>query len=254
MNSREKNKKVAEETFEIGNIGLYETFDKEIYEATREEATIFYSNNWILNNFLRKTGSTLVCVQGDSLKVAEKYNNVCVLNFASARNPGGGWLNGADAQEENITRKSLLYFSLVNAKDFYFENGMANLMYTDAIVYSKNVTVIRNENDILCPPWKASFVTCAAPNLTGFQGKKLPEEVFYNRMKKVLQVAALNGHEEFVLGAWGTGVFGWPTEVVAKLFVKAIQETSCIKTAVFAIPDKEKKEIFIEAILNKQVI
>lgn len=36
-----------------------------------------------------------------------------VLNFASAKKLGGGFLGGASAQEESIARSSTLYYSLI---------------------------------------------------------------------------------------------------------------------------------------------
>ena len=42
----------------------------------------------------------------------QHYQRIGVLNFASAKNPGGGFLGGARAQEESLARSSALYFSL----------------------------------------------------------------------------------------------------------------------------------------------
>ncbi|MBY0487254.1 MAG: TIGR02452 family protein, partial [Flavobacteriaceae bacterium] len=45
--------------------------------------------------------------------VSESSLKVGVLNFASAKNPGGGFLGGASAQEESLARSSSLYSSLI---------------------------------------------------------------------------------------------------------------------------------------------
>jgi uncharacterized protein (TIGR02452 family) len=44
--------------------------------------------------------------------------DVACLNFASARNPGGGFRTGAQAQEESLARSSALYPCLCAAGDF----------------------------------------------------------------------------------------------------------------------------------------
>ena len=54
---------------------------------------------------------------------------VCVHNFASATNPGGGVTKGSSAQEECLCRCSTLYFCL-NTKDFILHTDMRRIRST----------------------------------------------------------------------------------------------------------------------------
>ncbi len=100
---------------------------------------------------------------------ASKRNNdlgIAALNFASARNPGGGFLNGAQAQEESLARSSALYVSQQQAIIFY-ERHLADdsLLYSDAMILTPDCPIIRNDaGDLLDEPVLATFITSPAPN------------------------------------------------------------------------------------------
>ena len=67
-----------------------------------------------------------------------------MLNFASARNPGGGFLRGAKAQEEDLCRCSGLYETLLECPTYYSVNRhQKSMMYTDHIIYSPKVVFFR---------------------------------------------------------------------------------------------------------------
>src|SRR5215472_2566411 len=58
--------------------------------------------------------------------------DVACLVFASAKNPGGGFRNGAQAQEESLARASALYACQLAAPGFYeFHRRQTDLRYSD---------------------------------------------------------------------------------------------------------------------------
>ena len=80
-----------------------------------------------------------------SLSAARRMGpDAACLVFASAKNPGGGFLSGAQAQEESIARSSALYPCQTAAGEFYsFHRRQGDLRYSDRVIYSPHVPVIR---------------------------------------------------------------------------------------------------------------
>ncbi|MDW5323360.1 TIGR02452 family protein [Plantactinospora sp. KLBMP9567] len=169
------------------------------------------------------------------------------LVFASARNPGGGFLNGAQAQEESIARASALYPCLRAAWDFYLAHRAdPDLGYSDRVVYSPEVPVFRDDRGTpLAAPYPISFLTSAAPNLSAMR-RNQPDRVgdvpamLRRRAARVLAVAAGYRHRQLVLGAWGCGVFGNDPETVATAFAGALRESPWFERVVFAVLDRER--------------
>ncbi len=97
---------------------------------------------------------------------ADTSRPVAVLNFASARNPGGGYLNGAQAQEEALCRASALYACLLRAPEFYaYHRAHRDPFYTDRVIHSPAVPVFRDDRGgLLDEPFTAGFLTSPAPN------------------------------------------------------------------------------------------
>ncbi|MCA9639845.1 MAG: TIGR02452 family protein [Myxococcales bacterium] len=183
---------------------------------------------------------------------SEGESRVALLNFASARNPGGGFINGAKAQEEDVTRCSALHPCLTSPSvEAYYKVNRAldSMLYTDHIIYSPAVPFFRSRStDLIDEPFFAGVITAPAPN-AGEALKRdtgcLPavEETLRRRAAKVLMVAADQRHRVLVLGAWGCGVFRNQPSMVADAFgqhLGSARFAGCFERVLFAVYDRSK--------------
>jgi uncharacterized protein (TIGR02452 family) len=231
---------VAHETVEIVKRGFYDLPDGhriDIAPAVRAclEATRFFPPHAlkdVRNEALTRPVGDRTAIEvrnettlaGITRLLASGRGPVAALNFASAKNPGGGFLNGSQAQEESLARSSALYASLLRAPDYYLgHRRLSSCLYTDAMILSPGCPVFRADDGTLhAEPHLATFITSAAPNagaIGGDEAADLPD-VFRRRGEYVLALAAAHGYDTLVLGAWGCGVFRNDPALVAATFAE----------------------------------
>ncbi len=243
--NRENRKKIAEDTLRILKQGFYtNAFGENVIIKTAQqysegntkvytpkETDILIGKN-ILNVPIKETNYKVV--NDTTLNVVRKMleaglEKILCLNFASAKNPGGGFLNGSSAQEESIVRATGLYPCLLNAEEYYSTNrNTQSCVYTDYMIYSPDVPIFKNEDgqylENLCT---VSIITAPAVN-AGVVRESEPqlvpeiEVVMKRRIEKVLRIAIEHGHNNLVLGAWGCGVFRNSPEEVSRYFKEVI--------------------------------
>jgi uncharacterized protein (TIGR02452 family) len=151
-------------------------------------------------------------------------DRVAALNFASAKNPGGGFLGGSQAQEESLARASALHACLESQWGYYDANRRASSsLYTDHLIVSPRVPVFRDDADeLLEEPWEVTVLTSPAPN-AGALANDRPRlqqvaPTFRRRIEQVLAAAVAFDQTALVLGAWGCGVFRNDPDMFAGLF------------------------------------
>lgn len=177
-------------------------------------------------------------------------DRTAALNFASAKNPGGGFLSGAQAQEESLARGSALHACLQCHMPYYEANRReSSLLYTDHMIIAPGVPVFRDDEDrLLEEPWRLTIITSPAPN-AGAVAKNEPESLdrveptFRRRIELVLSAALASDQLALVLGAWGCGVFGNDPAMVARLFGEFLLGAGPFATAfdhvAFAVLDRK---------------
>ncbi len=201
---------------------------------------------------------TSVSVQNEStlsaarrLVAVEGLGRTLCLNFASAKNAGGGFLGGSQAQEESLARSSALYATLMAQPEYYKQNRRCGTtLYTDHMILSPDVPVfLDDDGELLDEAYQVSFITAPAVN-AGAVRRNEPgnveriNSVMMMRIKKVLAACVMHGYEHLVLGAWGCGVFRNDPAEIAGLFHEALMDTGdfarAFRSVTFAVLDRSR--------------
>ena len=247
-----------------------------IKKSISEQVFISADESCEISGSLEKVGEVVV-TSAKTFEAGRKYANqgkkVCVLNFASATNPGGGVKNGSSAQEESLCRCSTLYPCLNELYEvFYIPHREAhNALYNDDCIFTPGVKVFKSEDDFaeMLPEnewWDVDVITCAAPNLRAVPsnamnpcaGEKVNiskaelRELLRKRIGRIFEVAIRSKADALVLGAFGCGAFKNPPEVVAGVFAEYTEKYreyfDVIEYAVYHKEyEKENYEAFVKA-------
>lgn len=256
--SRKKAAEVARDTVEILAAGRYtncpgaKVVIRHLVEAAMN-GTVGYPPDAPLPHVVPSERRTVFEVVNDTALaaarrlVAEGFAPVA-LNFASAKHPGGGFLNGARAQEESLCRASALY-ECINGHAMYRHHATpGGGFYTNYAIYSPAVPVFKDDDgNRLDEPYLCAFVTAPAVNAGAIRDAERPlvRDEMEKRVDKVLAIMAGHGHDAAVLGAWGCGVFKNDPEEVAELFAQALRGhfAGVFAKVVFAVLDSDGETI-----------
>ena len=168
-----------------------------------------------------------------------KDSHVVLLNFASYRNPGGGFLNGSSAQEESLCHASFLY-DVLSRQTYYYAWNQKHTnrgLYQNRAILSPEIRFFHGKEERL-----ADVLTCAAPNRSCIRNNRFTEEenseALHSRIEFISAILRHKGYapDVILLGAFGCGVFAQDAETVASIF-----RTSCYPASakiVYAVPDE----------------
>ncbi|KAK5192241.1 hypothetical protein LTR92_008188 [Exophiala xenobiotica] len=172
--------------------------------------------------------------EGGKPSSSRPKRNVAVLNMASPLLPGGGFLNGATAQEETLCNRTTLYPAL---RDEFYRLPEVGAIWTE------DVMVFRDESGKDLNKGERWWIDVISAGMLRFpdveeaeeeeeEGEEHEEPKKYanpkdrttaiERIRCVMEILGSKGVEKCVLGAWGCGAYGNPVPEIARAFKKVI--------------------------------
>lgn len=254
--------KVANETVKISKEKEYILNNKKIIIKTNTNHSIFqqYKRSSItltdpgelkkihLNTYDKKIEVTEQSTVDTIYNFSKLYQDetIGVLNFASAKHPGGGFLNGAVAQEECLAYCSDLYLKQKD-QEYYEINKKYNQFYTDTMIISQVNFFRDTKYNFVDTPVECCVITCPAVNRKIAGYTRQADNKMKNRMRKILIEFINHKQTNIILGAYGCGVFGNKPEQIATFWKELLFEENLIihfNHISFSVIGKHNYEIF----------
>ncbi len=143
---------------------------------------------------------------GAARELVDGGHRPLALNFANGVTPGGGWLNGARAQEEYLCRSSALYTTIEDDAMYQAHRRRRDYESSAWAILTPDVPVFRaDDGAVLDEPWLCGLITMAAP-VASHVGQPRSAELMAERAGRLLEIAVAYGYTDLVLGAWGSGM------------------------------------------------
>lgn len=250
---------IANETLSIVERGVYTTFSGQDVNIRAEidaaiAGTVLYRPEELIPSPSSEGGLPVIEIwaesTGGAIRRLAAEGPVAALVFASAKNPGGGFLGNVRAQEEDISRCSAHYICVQTQPDYYAANrNDPSMLYTDHIIYAPLVPYFRDDQlNLADSPILVSLVTAPAPNAGEYlrkdpKGNRELIKALNRRVGQILHVFAHQNQRTIVLGAWGCGVFRNDPFAVANAFkswLDAPEFRGAFDRVVFAIYERDE--------------
>jgi uncharacterized protein (TIGR02452 family) len=162
-----------------------------------------------------------------------------VLIFASSTKPGGGWRNGAVAQEEDVSLHSTWGYQAEKAEAGFY--GDTQGLGPDKVLAADGAWLVHTDQYRLGQPVPAVFIAVAAPNRQVEAVREKAVDVLVEALAKRLRTAFDVWHEKgvetVIAGAIGCGVFRWKGEDSARALRLALESTPWRGRLILAMPD-----------------
>ena len=186
------------------------------------------------------------------LALGDQDGSIGALIFGSATRPGGGWRNGAVAQEEDVSLSSTWGIQAEEAPPGFYKDKKG--WGSDKCLAARGAFLFDEFGYEKLSPLPCLFISIAAPNKKVPEISKEPKEKLISVLASRLETALNHWQKEnidtVVLGAIGCGVFEWDPVDSAEAFLRALRKTSFDKNIVFALPDPKFLDVFQKHLLS----
>lgn len=210
-------------------------------KATVEAARVYENGEGRELPVAEAEGETTTSVTTDFAPKAVfgAQGKIVVVDPCSFTRPGGAYEDESFGPEQILCAESNLYPALCACKDLYHSKNRgysSGMLFTDRALYLPDVAFVSDGTirraDVLAIPEPVR-----ARAIENHRSERECEHALASRIESLLRIAAENGCETLVVGAFGCGTQGFDAEMSVGLFKAWIEaHPGAIAHITFAVP------------------